>query len=419
MSELPFPSGRHGGVLSAAEIKRLIEDVDDIPEPYRLIEEWTPANLREASYDVRVAPDGLVLPDGDVIQAGTAEKLNGPLVLRPGDSAWLSTFERFCLPAFVSGSVTLKSELASQGMLLLSGTLIDPRYGQEERDADATDSRFDRRLHFFVANLGVQAIVIRPRETPVASVQFSTVLGDLSDGPGEASQGARLAPQQPPANLGFLQDLKDVRHRYEVLEATTTRNSSLMRNLIIVGYFVLGTAVISASLATILTLSTNERLMESIRRAAPGSASGKLLVSAIALSIAWVIFSGAVLAGPRSAASRVTLLDARRQRDAAVRELRARSRARIWSSITLATTGLIFLGVGVNAIGGGAWWLVEVVAVALVVAAMIWTAYEASIPLTEAEIAAQVDRLALRGGSGAWEDSSRIRRILRRLLGRS
>jgi deoxycytidine triphosphate deaminase len=423
MSELPYPSGRHGGVLSAAEITRLIEDLDPEvrPEPFALIEGWDRKYLRDASYDVRIATDGLVLPSGETIPASDdlGVQLKESLVLAPGDSAWLSTQERFCLPSSIAGTVTLKSDLASQGLFLLSGTLIAPRYGQLQSES-SSDSRLDRRLHFFVANFGSQAILLQPADTAIASVQFLTVVGDLwrpSEHDDQTLPQAK-APRRPAATLGFLQSLKHIEGKYDVLEATTARNRDLMRNLIIVGYFVLGTAVISASLATILTVTSNENLIHSIKQAAPHTAAGRVLLATIVVSVAWIIFSGAVVAGPGSEASRALPLDMRRQRDTAIRNLRSEMRARLVAKSAGAGFVLAALAYGIYAVGGGALWLVEIGAFSVVVWLGGWAVHESQRPLSRSEIEREMVRL-VKIDDGTWKDPSAVGHLVRGVRRRS
>ncbi len=312
------PAAPQPGVLSGTIIKAYV-DAD------QLIFGSRDDNIRGARYDVHIARDGCRLPDGRYYEIGEGGFV-GSLILESGDSAWISTRETFKLPDYLAGTVTLRNEYASRGLLLLSGVLIDPLYGTD------ANSPGDGRLHFFVANLGRESIDIRPNEDAVAAVQFFTVSG--------APYNTKVpsAATSPETTLGFVESLKKVERSYDALRSSVAQTRDLMRNLIILGYFVLATAVISASLATILGISSNQSLVNDVRDAAPHTASGKGMVAAIALSLAWIVTALALAFGPRRTRTDPVEQGAESERQAAALGIRTRRTLQM-------AAGLIFLGV--------------------------------------------------------------------------
>lgn len=388
-----------GGVLSALEIVRLHEADPEFIEPFHK------HYLRDASYEVRLARDVLVLPDGSYVKQGSKNALREPLVLQSGDSAYISTTERLRMPAFIAGTVTLRSAYANQGLLLLSGALIAPRYGEKAKAeslpavADTAEAR-DRRLHFFVVNLGSQPIVLEPEGTPFAAVQFLTVAGELRKDPGAARRG----PRRPLTTLGFIEKLKDVTRSCEELEKAAKRDHDLLHNLIIVGYFVLGTAILSASLGSILTLTREEALMTSVYAAVPDSDAGKMLMAATLLSVATVIVAAAVVFGPRRRPPRAERYDPREKRREAEDALQSRRRFQLMVTMLIAIVVCIASAFGAHELGGGWWWLVEIVLGAVALGVIGWMAFLARAPHSHRDVSRTWTMLTMRCGHLDWDD---------------
>lgn len=385
-----------GGVLSGEAIRRLVESPGSRRDP--LIEPFDVGNLRAARYDVRIAADGCRTPDGTFLRVGGDRRLKGALVLESGDSAWLSTHERFCLPPDVAGSVTLKTNLANSGLLLLSGVLIDPSYGNGNGEIG------DRRLRFFVANLGTDPITLVPGVTAIAAVQFVRVSGELS------TTAAPASPQaMPTTGLGFVESLQHLRDGYGDLSAEVDRTRDLLRNLIVLGYFVLGTAVLSASLAAILTIATNKNLVAATRATVPDTVSGKALIAILALSVAWTFYSMALLLGPRRDVAPDVPRPHRDRRELAIRRLRARST--LWGlGILLAVPPIAALLVWSTTTDRVevSFWPAWVLLASFAGAALLLLRHDVYAPLTEWEIRQEMMRF------GAERGGSRIRDVARR-----
>ena len=110
---------------------------------------WEPRCVKEASYVLRVADDGLML-DGERYRPGK-ESIMTDIVIKPGKIAILSTMERMNMPSNLLGKIGIRFDYACQGLTGLMGIQVDPFYGW---------GHDDERLYIRVANLGNDAITI-------------------------------------------------------------------------------------------------------------------------------------------------------------------------------------------------------------------------------------------------------------------
>ena len=126
---------------------------------------WDQGCIKEASYALRVAPDGLMLegsrykPDEDYIE--------GNIVIKPGKIAILSTVERMNMPGGLVGKIGIRFKYACQGLTGLMGIQVDPFYGWGHED---------ERLYIRVANLGNDEIAI-PLDSEVFTFELHVVCG--------------------------------------------------------------------------------------------------------------------------------------------------------------------------------------------------------------------------------------------------
>ena len=99
-----------------------------------------PKGLKEASYALTLAWDGLVL-DGHPYPPGT--HYDGTQIrIEPGRIAILSTKEVLRMPGDLSGKVGVRLDFAAFGLVGLMGIQVDPYYG--------CGSENDERLYFRV-----------------------------------------------------------------------------------------------------------------------------------------------------------------------------------------------------------------------------------------------------------------------------
>ena len=142
-------------ILSDASIRQRIRD-GDIIKKETAIEE----SIKEASYVLRVADDGLMVDDRRY--APGQPKEYGPIVIAPGRIAILSTVERLCMPGDLVGKIGIRFDYACQGLTGLMGIQVDPHYGY---------GHLSEPLYIRVANLGNYDITI-PFNAPVFTFEL-------------------------------------------------------------------------------------------------------------------------------------------------------------------------------------------------------------------------------------------------------
>ena len=114
---------------------------------------WCENCLTEASYVLRVAPDGLMLED-ERYPPNEGSRVE-TIEIRPGKIAILSTVERLRMPGDLVGKIGIRLNYATQGLTGLMGIQVDPFFGQ---------GNDEERLYIRVANLGNEKITIFPGE---------------------------------------------------------------------------------------------------------------------------------------------------------------------------------------------------------------------------------------------------------------
>lgn len=112
---------------------------------------WVEESIKEASYALRVASDGLLL-GGKRYKPGEGP-IEGPIEINPGEIAILSTKERLNMPGDLVGKLGIRFDFATQGLTGLMGIQVDPYFGL---------GRKDERLYIRVVNLGNETVPIKP-----------------------------------------------------------------------------------------------------------------------------------------------------------------------------------------------------------------------------------------------------------------
>ena len=113
---------------------------------------WDEDCLMEASYALRVDHDGLMV-GGKRYRPGGDMRVEGDIMVEPGEIAILSTMERLNMPGDLVGKIGIRFDYASLGLTGLMGIQVDPFYGW---------GHADERLYIRVANLGNESICIPP-----------------------------------------------------------------------------------------------------------------------------------------------------------------------------------------------------------------------------------------------------------------
>jgi deoxycytidine triphosphate deaminase len=351
----PFPPA--GAVLSSEEIKA------QCTLPGRLIRPFRTEALKPAAYDVVIAKDGMITPDGQIFEPG--EECARPLILEPGDTAFVSTNETFDMPGWLTGTISIKASLARQGVLLLTGLVVDPHY----REGAGNDGR----LHFTLANLGGEIVVIEPHHTAVVTIQFVRTSGSPPERVATSVSNIwknRQELAQLTRGLGFIAELRDLRTQLLETRQRLERQSTLTEYALIAGLFLLATTILGVSVASILSAASDHGVVNDVKSAIPRSAGKRVFLMVMVLSVAWIVFSLSqavvrVASSPRrdpgpgnSATDMQNFI--RGSALAALRVDRASRRALVGVVVLLLVTALVEASLAIGDVGTW-WWAIPII----------------------------------------------------------
>ena len=135
------------------------------------------ANIRSATYDLTLARDLLVVPEGEGGEAHVyrrGEYCPNVIELARGATALVSSRELAQFDWTIWGSLGARSSLAVQGLLIQTGLGVDPGYGLQYDDtlnAWIPESP-PQRLYFVVTNVGPGSYYLRPEIDTIARIQL-------------------------------------------------------------------------------------------------------------------------------------------------------------------------------------------------------------------------------------------------------
>ena len=112
---------------------------------------WVEGSLKEASYALRIADDGLLI-NGEFYDPGV-HFTETYIEIEPGKIAILSTKERLNMPNNLMGKIGIRFDQAAQGLTSLIGIQVDPLFGSDKDN---------ERLFIRVANLGNESLKLLP-----------------------------------------------------------------------------------------------------------------------------------------------------------------------------------------------------------------------------------------------------------------
>jgi dCTP deaminase len=232
---------------------------------------WTKDNIRAAAYDVRIADDFLIVPEDGYPHGRRYKKgehRTKPVILQPGEVAFLSTRERICIPWDVCANIGIKFGYARQGILVLTGLLVDPGFGLMPTSDGKWIQKTDERIHFLLANVGSNTVVINPGRDKLVSIQFFEVQEPSvkkyvpSGEDMEAEFFGEKSTNEP--GLAFFRhmttamtEIKGIRERLDSVERGT-------QQLVYFGVFLLSTSVIAASISYTLASLSSEPLTKKL-----------------------------------------------------------------------------------------------------------------------------------------------------------
>jgi len=115
---LLFADEHSHGTLVDKEIRAMIS------KGLLIAKNFDETGLEASSYDVRVGLKGIIGGEGTVRELNE----NHMLEIQPGQYAGVISFEKFNLPAHVFARIGSKRALSYEGLILLTGAMIDPGY---------------------------------------------------------------------------------------------------------------------------------------------------------------------------------------------------------------------------------------------------------------------------------------------------
>ena len=199
---------------------------------------WKKKCLREASYALRIADDGLLL-NGKFYDPGDHYK-DDFIVIDPGKIAILSTKEEITMPADLVGKIGIRLDYALLGLTGLMGIQVDPYYGHDkERE----------RLYIRVANFGNAPIRLSPGDE-VFTFELHEVKGKV---PKKTKQASWTRIKQ------ILKDLDDASWSYvtgveDNLSTQTDNLRHYLQPLVMFGVFLVAVTILGVTISFLMDM---------------------------------------------------------------------------------------------------------------------------------------------------------------------
>jgi deoxycytidine triphosphate deaminase len=234
---------------------------------------WDSERLRPAGYDLRIAADRLTVNNKAF---AVDEFYDGALKLHPGDVAYVSSYERFCVPWDLAANIGVRFRFAKRGLLVFTGLLVDPGFGLKKAPNGGWDAYPDHRLHFFVANTGTEPIdvTLGQEGVSVLSLQFfqiklaeDEVLSRYASRlPRQANQGQLpTVAGEGGAALAFFHSLRDLEKRFDeeipaIRREISTQATDLKRtqsatdNIVVFGVYLVAVTLLGVTAAVLVGL---------------------------------------------------------------------------------------------------------------------------------------------------------------------
>jgi deoxycytidine triphosphate deaminase len=191
-----------------------------------------------AKYPLRIDEASVLAPGGSRLDRARCQDTSPELVLRPGDSAFVSSYEKFSMPGDLAGYISPRYRTVRDGLLVLHGSLLDPGFGSEAP-----------------SGAGLQAHVVNVSDTEIRlpigkdgesllAVAFTKLAHDSSTTAGLPSRRERDLAHA----FVLLTRLRDVDLEFRRLKAE-------VGTVMVFGLFLLATAALGASAAVIVTVT--------------------------------------------------------------------------------------------------------------------------------------------------------------------
>jgi deoxycytidine triphosphate deaminase len=257
MSETP------GAVLCKEEI--LERCAAGQPEP--LIRHFHEDQVHGAKYDLRMAETGMVLPTGKVVKADSETPYTSLILLDPGQTVFVSTREQLEMPRNLVGNMSIKGDLSRDGVLSLTGLIVDPGF--------TTGPSGDGRLHFRLANLGPRPVALQPGKTAIASIQFLPLAKETE--PVGPVPNVWDDPQRLKEGLGFIEDLNDLQREVAGLRRDFEAQRRSVEIVVAAAIGLILATLLGVALAALLSLGANSDLVEAAGSVIPDDPRGQVL----------------------------------------------------------------------------------------------------------------------------------------------
>jgi deoxycytidine triphosphate deaminase len=240
-----------GAILSSEEILSHLER-DEIFKR----DSWSRTHVRGAAYDLRIASD-LMFVSGPrkSVKYDVGEHRRDPIILRPGDTALLSSAEKFCVPWSLAIFISIKWSLARQGLLVLTGGFVNPGFGLV-RSGRGWESADDERLHFYVVNVGDRERSLREGDT-IASVTFARVAPQGQLIPADSTQrliAESYGPTGALTGFGLIAQLAEQRRDLKAIEQRVGNIEGGLQPLVSFGVYVVAAALLGVVATALLQI---------------------------------------------------------------------------------------------------------------------------------------------------------------------
>jgi len=274
---------------------------------------WSDGCLRGSAYDLRMATDFMVVPDRPNYPTGRfypkGSHRERPVILSPGDAAFISTVEKCCLPWDVTGTVGPKFSLTAGGLLILTGLFVDPGYGLVKGADGSWTSAHDQRLHFLIANVGSSEVALIPGQQKVAAIQFTSINATSPPFPIE-SRGLQSIEEQylqpETASLAGLVFFRNVAELKTAVERQEDKHAELetrisgveagSNQVVMFGVFLLCVTFLGAMFQILLSASNSDSIVKQIAALNelvvsywPGTIIGLIIAAFAALGVLTVL----------------------------------------------------------------------------------------------------------------------------------
>jgi deoxycytidine triphosphate deaminase len=231
----------------------ILQSLDGIFQPGSA----SPEMIGPAKYYLTLGEEPLILPDGTQCRKETAREK--PFTLKPGQTALVSTRERLTMPFSLAGIFGPTSAFSNAGLFFFGGMLVDPGFGRRlDQQVEVSDAI---PLSFYLANLGADAIQLRPGEDRIGSIAFVSVnpvsepdLDPYRTSPSDRRPSERFkreldqifAEEESPGRvLGLVGEVTEIGHELDKLQASVNQ-------VVLFGVILLATTLVAVMTELIL-----------------------------------------------------------------------------------------------------------------------------------------------------------------------